>query len=206
MNEKNKDERPVVAAFDFDGTLTYRDTLSSFLLYAAGPLKTTWCLLLQLPILVAFVLGRASRQEVKERVLKQFFAGESMDKLRHMGKIFAKEQLSRHLRPESMERLKWHLQQGHRCVLVSASVDVYLEPWAKSAGFSDALTSKVAFDAEGNVTGKLIGLNCRCQEKVRRLRELLGPLEKYHIYAYGDSRGDKEMLAIADHPYYRKMS
>lgn len=204
MNEK-KNERPVVAAFDFDGTLTYRDTLSSFLLYAAGPLRTFLYLLIQLPILVAFAAGRATRQETKERVLKQFFSGASIDKLRQMGEAFVRERLSRHLRPEAMQRLQWHREQGHRCVLVSASLDVYLEPWAESVGMDVALTSRVAFDGEGKVTGKLVGLNCRREEKVRRLRELLGPLEKYQIYAYGDSKGDKEMLEIADHPYYRKM-
>lgn len=203
--ETVENERPIIAAFDFDGTLTYRDTLIDFLFFVVGPFKTIFYLLLQVPTLLAFVFGMVTRQQTKERILEQFFEGMPLEELKKKGKAFAKERLFRRLRPEGLLRLQWHLHKGHRCILISASLDVYLEHWAQFTGFHDALTSRLAADDEGKVTGKLVGLNCRSEEKVRRLKDLLGSLDNYQIYAYGDSKGDKELLEVADYPFYRKM-
>jgi phosphatidylglycerophosphatase C len=107
------------------------------------------------------------------------------------------------VKPEALERIKWHQAQGHRCIIVSASIETYLEPWAKAKGFSDVVSSKVETDENGRITGNLIGHNCRGLEKVKRIEKLLGPKENYLLYAYGDSKGDKEMLDFADHAFYR---
>jgi len=104
-----------------------------------------------------------------------------------------------------MDRLQWHLEQGHRCIIVSASIDIYLEPWAESFGVHDVICSRLA-SPNGFVTGKLMGANCWGPEKVRRLEEEFGNLEDYNLFAYGDSRGDRELLAAADHPFYRTYS
>ncbi|MGA8164608.1 MAG: HAD family hydrolase [Waddliaceae bacterium] len=195
-----------IAAFDFDGTLSYRDTLFFFLLYAKGPIKTFCYLLSHIHVLAAFLLGKMSHQETKERILKKFFKGESIEKVKEKGRAFALERLSSHLRPEGLKRIRWHLDQGHRCIIVSASLDVYLQPWAMSMGFHDVVSSRLEVTKEGKATGYLDGENCRGAEKIRRLTELLGgPLENYCLYAYGDSEGDKELLEAADYPFYRTM-
>lgn len=194
-----------VAAFDFDGTITYRDSLLPFLFFCKGSYTTAWRLSTLAPYLAMDVLRGADRQVMKERVLTRFFGGESVDLLRQWGKRFASESLPSHCRPEAMERLRWHQGQGHRCILVSASIDLYLEPWARAVGFHDIITSRVLIDAQGFFAGHLAGKNCRGQEKVVRLEELLGPNKNYELYAYGDSKGDRELLAYADHPYMGEM-
>lgn len=206
MEEDIKNNKPVIAAFDFDGTITYRDTTFFFLLFITGYVKTFLYMLTKIPILIAFVFGKASRQEAKESIFEAFLQGKSIGELKQLGEVFAKEILPKHVRGEALKRIQWHQEQGHRCVLISASIDTYLEPWAKLIGFQEALTSRLAVDERGNVTGKLDGLNCRKEEKVRRLKEILGPLDKYQIFAYGDSDGDRELLEAADFPYYRTMS
>ena len=203
--KKNPAELPVVAAFDFDGTITYRDTLFPFLFYVGGFVKTVGKLLWLSPMLAGYVMGIVSRQETKERVLTSFFQGMSLEKLRDYGKKFVEEKMPRLLKPEALQRLRWHQEQGHRCVLVTASVDAYVEPWAKQAGFDDIISSKIAVDSGSLITGKLAGNNCWGVEKTRRLEALLGPRDRYCLYAYGDSRGDLEMLAFADYTYYRKI-
>lgn len=193
----------VIAAFDFDGTISYSDTAIYFLFFTSGYFKTFFLLIKKLPILLSFVFGKSSRQETKESVFQTFFQGKSIDEMKKMGENFAKTKLSRHIKPGAIEQIKEHLTKGHRLVLISASIDVYLEPWAKTIGFSDVLASRFEIDKSGKISGKLLGLNCRREEKVRRLQELVGPLESYEIYAYGDSEGDKELLAVADHAFYR---
>lgn len=201
----DKEHLPTVAAFDFDGTITYRDSLVYFLLFAKGYFKAALLVLRTLPTLVLFVLGRKDRQAAKEALLTNAFAGMPLSELEALGKAFAAAELPRHVRPEALARIKWHQKMGHRLVLVSASIETYLIPWCQAAGFHDTVASRLALDPAGHVTGKLLGLNCRREEKVRRLIELLGPLDQYNLYAYGDSDGDKELLESADLSFYRMM-
>lgn len=199
-------EKEVVAAFDFDGTITQHDTLLSFLMFTAGKWTATKKLAYLSPQVIGFLLKLVSRQEVKEAVLEHFFKGMPSDQLLEMGTAFANSrELSQLIHPEAMMRLVWHQRQHHRCILVSASIDTYLAPWCNKYGFNDLICSKLQIDQYNHVTGLLDGLNCWGPEKERRLLKLLGPRENFILYAYGDSCGDQELLSIADYPFYRKM-
>lgn len=199
-------QKQIVAAFDFDGTITTRDSLLPFLFYIAGFWTSLKHLLLLSPYFLGFLINITSRQQVKEKVLTKFFGGMPINWIRQLGILFSKSnELDKIVLPSAKQRLAWHLQQGHRCILVSASIDVYLDPWRKKAGFHDLISSRLQVNAEGVFTGHLEGLNCWGPEKKRRLEELLGSRENYVLHAYGDGRGDKELLEMADFAYYRNM-
>lgn len=197
--------KTIVAAFDFDGTLSYHDTLFYFLLYTHGVWLSLYHFVPLLPTFAAYLLGKLDRQQTKEAVLSRFFSDVPIDAVKEKGIAFSKTKLHKHIKPEAKARLEWHQRQGHRCILISASLDAYLAPWAKEMGFRDCITSRLE-SVNGLVTGKLIGKNCRGVEKVRRLDELLGPRERYYLFAYGDSDGDRELLAFADAPFYRRFN
>jgi len=199
-------KKQIVAAFDFDGTLTTRESTLSFLLYCAGPLQTLFNLLLETPLFIQYLFKKASRQQVKEALLTRFFKNKKKATLNKWGAQFSKQKIPRFLKKEALNRLIWHQSQGHTCVLISASLDTYLNPWGKAMGFDHIITSQLEFSSSEKVTGKLLGPNCRSQEKVNRLIQQLGPLQTYTLYAYGDSQGDQELLASADFPYYRTFS
>lgn len=190
-----------IAAFDFDGTLTDRDSLVPFLFYRYGRPKTYLKLILLLPSFIAFLVGLLSRQQVKERILTSFFQGTSMQTLRESALGYANTKLDKFIKPDTLQLLRWHQQQGHRCIIISASPDVYLIPWAEKEGIKDVISSRLEVTPEGKITGRLIGKNCWGPEKSRRLLELLGPKKDFYLYAYGDSRGDRELLALADSPH-----
>ena len=198
--------KPVVAAFDFDGTLTRRDTLLPFLRYMLGTTAVMRHALILAPTLAAYCLGMLRNDIAKERVLAQTLGGMAMGKLRDKAAQFAEHQLPGLMRPEAMRRFDWHKKQGHRCIIISASLDLYVKPWAIQAGFDEVLASRLEMLADDRITGKLLGENCFGAEKVRRLEALLGARSSYTLYAYGDSRGDKELLATADYAFYRRMS
>ncbi|MEC7838619.1 MAG: HAD family hydrolase [Chlamydiota bacterium] len=200
-----EDTKKIIAAFDFDGTISYRDTLTSFLFFTSGYLRSTLYLTIELPYLLGFLIGWIPRQTAKERILSRFFKGKSINEMQSFGEAFAKESLPKHIRPEALKRIRWHQNQGHSCFLISASIDTYLVPWATSVGFQSVLSSTLETNAEGKITGKLSGLNCWGPEKVRRLEELIGSRTSKTIYAYGDSRGDKELLDYSDHAFYQTM-
>jgi HAD superfamily hydrolase (TIGR01490 family) len=197
--------KPVVAAFDFDGTLTRRDTMFPFLLHTLGRTAFVRHVFALSPTLAGYGLGVIRNDIAKERVFVRCLAGMSMDELQQKGEQFAAKVLPNLLRPEAMRRLNWHELQGHRCVVISASLDLYVRPWAINAGFDDVLATHLQTHEAGLVNGKLAGANCFGPEKVQRLQALLGDRDGYTLYAYGDSRGDRELLSSADYAYYRQM-
>lgn len=206
MTTSNPQQKPVVAAFDFDGTITSRDTLLPFLIFSAGTGPAFRKLTKLCPDLLGYVFNIVSRQSIKEKVLKRFFGGMPMSQLCELGEAFARSDILKKLvHRNALKRIEWHRRQKHRCVLISASIDAYLMPWCKILGFDDLVCSKMQVDQYGIVTGNLEGKNCWGPEKSHRIQELLGPKENYTLYVYGDSKGDKELLEMADHPYFRKM-
>ena len=196
-------EKKVIAAFDFDGTLTYRDSLPFFFKHLVGTSRTVGKLILSLPTFLGFTCGVLDRQKTKETLLKKFLKDLPLDLVKIMGKDFALGPLKNLVKAEGMQRLAWHQNQGHTCVLISANLDVYLKPWADKAGFKHLICSSLKTNSQGFITGQLHHLNCWGSEKTRRLKEWLNPAEEYLLYAYGDSRGDRELLEMADFPFYR---
>jgi phosphatidylglycerophosphatase C len=197
--------KPVVAAFDFDCTLTRRDTLLPFLLLTLGAATVVRHAVVLSPTLAGYALGLIGNGIAKERVLVRCLAGMRMDELQNEGERFASYVLPGLLSNEAMQRLEWHKQQGHRCVVISASLELYVQPWAIKAGFDEVIATRLETREDGRITGQFSGANCFGIEKVRRLETLLGGREGYTLYAYGDSRGDRELLSSADHAYYRHM-
>lgn len=194
--------RPL-ALFDFDGTLTHGDSLLPFLRFALSPPALAWGAFRSLPKLGAYALKLIDNETAKQDLLKHTLGGHHIDELRATGARFAEVVIPKLLRDDSMARLREHQSAGHRCVLVSASVDLYLDPWTESIGFDDLICSRPELTADGNLTGKLTDGNCYGEEKVRRIRTLLDSIDTpSEIHAYGDSGGDRPMLALADHAYW----
>lgn len=190
-----------VAFFDFDGTLTRRDSLLPFLRMVAGTPLFVLRMVLLTPVLAAYAANFLRNDVAKEIVIARFLQGMDMEELRQSGRRFANDRLPLLLRPAGTERLRWHQQQGHACVLVSASVDIYLAPWAHAMGFDDWITSSLATDDVGRFNGRLRGSNCFGEEKVRRIKRWLSGKEVSRCYAYGDSPGDLPMLRMANEGY-----
>ena len=193
----------VVAAFYFDCTLTERDTFLPFLRHCCGAGRVGKALTRCFLPWIRYSLGLAERQEVKESMLTHTLFGQEEAMLEAWSRSFVAEEIPKYLKKEGMERLKWHQDQGHETVLVSASFRSYLQPWAEQMGMKAVLSSEIEV-IDGRVTGKLAGRNCRGPEKVNRLEAWLGDRRDCTLYAYGDSDGDTAMLAYADHPYLRK--
>ena len=195
-------ELPVVAVFDFDGTLTKRDSLLPFLHMTVGSWKFCWGMLVMSPILMAYALKLIPNWRAKEAVLIYFLKGLTEEKLQRLGQRFAIQKLPQLLRPKALQCLRWHQEQGHKTILVSASLEAYLLPWSDTIGFDRATGTQLEV-CNNLITGIILGKNCYGPEKVERLRKMLGSLNQYCIYAYGDSRGDRELLAAATFPYYK---
>jgi phosphatidylglycerophosphatase C len=189
--------RPGVAAFDFDGTLARHDTLVPFLRHVCGTPR----------VLVAAAraaLRSRDRDHLKVAAIGHLFRGRSAADVDELGRAYVPT-IADLLRPEMLDRLRWHRAQGHAVLIVSASLGVYLRPLAAHLGLDAALAVELVADVDGVLTGAVVGeLNTRGPEKVARLRrwtdDRFGADAPFELWAYGDSAGDEELLELADHP------
>jgi phosphatidylglycerophosphatase C len=194
---------PVVAAFDFDGTLSTRDNVVPFLRLVAGSTTAATRIVAETSVRLAS-RGRASwnRDALKREIVARVFAGSAVGEIDDLAREFAAEVTAHHLRPEAVARAEWHRTQGHRLVIVSASFATYLRPVAEQLRFDAVLATELAVDGNGALTGELDGPNVRGAEKARRLDAWLAGWSSAdappYVFAYGDSSGDRELWARAD--------
>jgi phosphatidylglycerophosphatase C len=189
---------PAVAAFDVDGTLTRHDSFVAFLRRVAGGRRLATALARRSPSLARVAAGRGDRDLEKAAVVAALLAGRSRAELEEAGRLHAAAML-RDTRSDVVGRLGWHRRQGHEIVLVSASLRCYLEPFGAALGADAVLCTDLVYDASGVATGELLGGNCRGPAKAARLLEWAGA-GRGEVWAYGNSAGDDDLLALAAHP------
>jgi phosphatidylglycerophosphatase C len=196
LSQEQQATKTIVAAFDFDGTITTHDSLIPFLRYVSGNKRFFSKIPLLLPTYIAYRLGLIKNHAAKQQLLHLFLKHQAYETLELHAAEFAKQYLPSIVRPASLPRLRWHQKQGHRCIL---------GPWAQQVGITDIICTRLINHPDGFTDGDIEGTNCFGPEKVKRLLALLGAKDQYTLYAYGDSRGDRELLALADYAFYREM-
>jgi len=199
-------DREVIAVFDFDGTLVKGDSFFRFVTWRRKRLSIAKDLVITAPLLALYLLRLVGNERHKMAFFSRYYAGMRMEEFESLGKSFAMNQLPAMIRKEALERLRAHKKKGHRVVIISASLETWIKPWADAHGVDLLLAGRPEI-SEGRLTGRLAGENCFGEEKTNRLFRTL-PKERalYEIYAYGDSRGDSDLLAAADHAFFRSFS
>lgn len=187
--------------FDFDGTITRRDTLFDFIRFYRGRGALYQGLIRLAPVLLAFKLGFVANWVAKERTLTYFFGGEPQAEFRQRAADYARQRLPRIIRPSALQKINELKEKQAVIYVVSASAEDWIRPWCESLGIG--LIATRLETQHRKITGKIVGKNCYGPEKVRRIREELDLGQYLMIYAYGDSRGDRELLEVAHYPRYR---
>lgn len=190
-----------IAFFDFDGTITTNDSLLKFIRFSKGNINFIMGLLILSPMLVLYLLKIIPNHKAKQYVLAWYFKGMPREQFLALAQAYSLGQIKKILRPEAMQRIAWHQKQGHQVVIVSASIDCWLKPWCDQHQLELIATQ---FDTrEKLINGLFLSPNCYGPEKVNRIKATYN-LDTYKkIYAYGDSKGDREMLALADEAFYK---
>jgi phosphatidylglycerophosphatase C len=183
-----------VAAFDFDGTMTRRDTVVPFLVELSGRTAVGRGL-------VAAARSRArssDRDGMKAALLRVSVAGRTHAELVEAGTRYAQRLLPQ-IRPVMREQLEWHQARGHRTLIISASLHAYLDPLAATLGVDAVHAVELETDGRGVLTGRLARPNVRGDEKLRGLDGLVTS-DPSELWVYGDASGDAGLLARATHP------
>ena len=187
-----------IYAFDFDGTLTTKDTLLEFIRFAKGTLAFGLGFLRYTHLLVLMKLGVYPNWKAKQKVFAHFFKGMSIDDFDALCQEFAAS--SKHLlRPKGIEAINKAQSEGSEVLIVSASIDNWVQPFFANVKVLGTQIEVV----DGKLTGRFLTKNCYGQEKVNRILALYPHRQDYHLTAFGDSRGDKELLAWADESHFK---
>ena len=194
--------KTVVAAFDFDGTLSEGVSGLRFFHQVIGTPRYAWFWVRHLPSLVAYG-QRWRHEESLGRINRHIFAGRPAAEVEAVADHYWRHTLPRYLIPECLARLHAHRERGDRCVIVSRGYEVYLRPWAQSLGITDVIATRLEVDADGRLTGTMPEPSCDGEHKPARLAALLGPRAGYELHAYGDGPGDFALLAAADCAFVR---
>lgn len=193
----------MVAAFDFDGTLTRKDSFLEFVKFAKGRWGLCKGILLHAHVLAAYLFHLYPNGKAKQRLFAYFFKGLPLSEFDTLCRRFFQVKGKALLRETAVAAVGRCRSEGMRVVVVSASIANWVVPFGAALGADDVVGTLVEIDAGGKLTGHFLGRNCYGMEKVRRLSALFPDRAAYRLVAYGDSRGDKELLAYADEAYFR---
>jgi phosphatidylglycerophosphatase C len=192
--------RPI-AAFDFDGTLTIRDSFTAFLAWRMSPVAMLAAAARLAPALAVYLIDR-DRGRLKAAAIRALLGRLTRPELQAQADAFATACAGRLLRPDACAAWARHRAEGCTLVIVTASPEDTVAPFARQLGADALIGTRLKTDGQGRLTGALDGPNCRGPEKVRRLHDAFGPNLRL-VAAYGDTAGDREMLAAADAGYMK---
>lgn len=192
----------IVAYFDFDGTLTTEDTLLSFLIHCVGWIKFFVNLPRIIPHITLYLLKIITNEQAKERILIILLKGVSYTDLDKKAKSFAYGHISKFIKPDIFAKLEYHKEHGHKVILISANLAIYLKYWAIRHKIDGVIATEIEF-VNNIATGALASPNCYGEQKVLRLKHYLveNCLNFNYSYGYGNSRGDHELLDYVNEGY-----
>lgn len=192
-----------IVAFDFDGTITRKDTLLEFIKFAKGNIAFYTGFCFYMPILLAYKLGLYPNWKVKQKIFTYFFRGTSLVDFNKLCNDFFLERGRNLIYLSAVDKIRKHLEQHDKVMIISASIENWVEPFARYLGIDYILCTQVETDLNGILTGAFLTSNCYGAEKVKRLVTFFPERKSYYLIVYGDSKGDRELLAYADEKYYK---
>lgn len=195
-------EKTALALFDFDGTISSKDSFVAFMKFTHGTPVFVFRMAMGLLTFAGWKLGLVKSHFTKVKALRAFYKGWTEEQMADARKRFTVEVIPTILFPKALDRIQWHKNQGHRIIVVTASCDAWLGDWTNQMGL-EILCTEMELQ-NGVYTGELSKPNCRGKEKVNRVKQHLNIDDYSEVYAYGNDHGDNRMLAMADHPHFRE--
>jgi len=192
-----------LALFDFDGTITTRETFPDFVRGAVPGWRVALATPPLAPLILAYRRGWLSGSVVRAAIVRAAFTSAPVAAYEAAGAAFARDAIPALLRPAAMARITWHQRRGDTVAVVSGNFDAVLAPWTAAHGV-ELLCSSLGRRGS-RLTGGYAGAQCVGDEKARRVQGRWDLSSFARIHAYGDTAEDAAMLALADDAHCRKM-
>jgi phosphatidylglycerophosphatase C len=199
--QKTEAVSKLIAFFDFDGTITTKDTLLEFIKYSKGSWRFYAGIAFNAPVLLAYKLNIISNQRAKEIMLRHFFGGMNINKFNSGAAEFSTSIVPSLIRPKALVEIEKLRKMNAEIVVVSASPENWLSGWCANQGIRCIATGLVV--KENLITGRILGINCHGEEKVSRILTQYDLSGYSNVYCYGDTNGDLPMLALGTYRFFK---
>lgn len=186
--------------FDFDGTLTYKDTMFLFLKFYDKK-KFYLQFAKHTPLFILLKLGLLEAGKVKKSLISGVLKGEKKEKIEMKAQKFSEEYYPDIFRKNALDFIENMDRETTESLIVSASLDIWVKPFAEKLNIK--LLSTEAEFINWIFTGNFATKNCNGQEKVNRIKKEIEGKKFDKIIAFGDTSGDKEMLAFANESHFK---
>jgi phosphatidylglycerophosphatase C len=190
-----------IAFFDFDGTITTKDSLPEVIKFLKGRTAFYSGFFLNIHWFLAHQLNIISGDLLKEKILSYFFSGMPEKVFQERCDLFADSILPGLIRPGAIAEIDRLRKEGFEMAVVSASAENWIGPWTRRLSM-ELIATKLEV-SNGLITGKMEGKNCKGDQKVVRIKERWGLAAYEAIYVYGDTAADKPMMALATRSFYK---
>lgn len=191
-----------LAIFDFDGTITKKDTFIAFIQFVFGKTACYTGFFLHIPLLIGMFLKIIPNASAKEKIFSYFFKDMPENTFQEWCEKFAIH-IDGITYTEATNTFSNYISQQITVIIISASIRSWIAPWARRKGIHIVLGTEIEIE-NNKLTGKFSSKNCHGVEKVNRLKILYPDYKNYHIIAYGDSSGDAALLELADESYFKE--
>lgn len=193
-----------LALFDFDHTISKKDSFIPFIIYAQGFMHSAWGFILLSPILILYRFKIIPNWKTKQKVFQHFFSNWEEEKFFKYGKDYALQGIPKIIKQSAVDKLDWHKEKGDKIIVISASFKTYLKPWCEANNFELICTE--AEISNNILTGKFATKNCYGEEKIKRLEKIYNLSDFEYIYGYGDSKGDLGIKRVSNEFHYRSFT
>ncbi|MCD4736360.1 MAG: HAD-IB family hydrolase [Bacteroidales bacterium] len=201
---KANQKKGKLALFDFDGTITSKDTFMDFIHFSVEPKKFRKGMFAMIPVYMKYLFGRISNRTLKEECLSYFFGGWNILNFREKAEDYGINNIPPLIIREADEKIRWHQERKHNVFIVTASLSDWMIDWCESREIG--LIANELEIKNGVISGKLKGVNCHGEGKIERITKQVNLLDFDYIYAYGNSKADKAMLNLAHESFFKPFS
>ncbi|MFK7949367.1 MAG: HAD-IB family hydrolase [Saprospiraceae bacterium] len=187
--------------FDFDGTLSDRDSLVDLFIFTHGFIRFCWNMFISIPVIIVWKLGLYDAKKGKNFVVNSFYRGWTKSRINEQAELFLNNRMPKILRKDAIELVESYQNKNNTIVIVSANIDIHLNAFCEKYQLHLICTNLLY--ENGIYTGKFASSNCDKQEKVNRIKAIYNKNDFDKVIAFGNSSGDKAMLNWANEGYYR---
>ncbi len=200
----------IAALFDLDGTLytghiwqdlvrhhraarRHRRWVAAYLAWNMAPL----------PLYRLGLMSRTTYFQIWGETMGWLLRGWPLDEAQALFEKLTDERIVPNVRPDVLDRLHWHRDQGHLVALVSGTFAPLLEVIARRLGVQHAIGTPLEM-RDGRYTGRIEPPLCQSEGKPQRVRSYLAARDTEvdwpASYAYADRDTDIPLLSLVGQP------
>lgn len=198
-----KNKKSSIVVFDFDGTITNKDSFNDFLITTFGLSKFLFVFIPLIPFVIAYKLGLVSNKRSQEIIVTHYFKNMTSENFNKICTTYAKVKLPRIIKQSALEEIEKHDKNGSVLVIVSSSLTNWIKYWARTHKIRFVLGSEAEI-VNHRLTGKIKDY-CAGKRKATKFLESFPNRKNYTLVSYGDSRNDKYLFKISNKYYFRQL-